>query len=89
MHSPNRTLSKSIRVQAAALLNLADAIDQYAKAQCAHTRECDVAGFIAAHAVSDTASSKEDYSDLMPNPPEDPTAWRGVMLRRLHNSGPR
>lgn len=29
---------------------------------------------------------KEDYSDLSPNPPEDPTAWRGARFRRLRNA---
>lgn len=29
---------------------------------------------------------KEDYSDLLPNPPLDPTAWRGAQFRRLRNA---
>lgn len=35
--------------------------------------------FIATHRLFDTVPAiKEDYSDLLPNPPEDPTSWRAA-----------
>lgn len=87
MASASNVLSEKIRAQSAQLLNLADAIDQYSKAQQAHWSERGGPNFISTHELFDPATlNTEDYSDLMPNPPEDPTAWRGALFRRLRNA---
>jgi DNA-binding ferritin-like protein len=86
MQSPSNVLSERIRAQSVELLNLADAIDQYSKAQRVHWNDREAAGYTAMHVLFDTAAPKEDYSDLMPNPPDDPTAWRGALLRRFRNA---
>jgi len=73
MQSSANLLSEKFRAQSAELLRLADAIDQQTEAE-------------RVHPLVEATPPKEDYSDLMPNPPADPTAWRGAVLRRFRNA---
>lgn len=83
MQPTTNTLSEKVRTQSAELLKLADAIDLYGRAQQARLI---VSGrLLATPGLFDKAPS-EDYSDLSPNAPPDPDAWRGAQFRRLRNA---
>lgn len=86
MQSTSKSLSQKIRAQSAELNNLADAIDVFARQRQIHL--C-ARGRLKARAIQKLGDAGvaplEDYSDLLPNPPDDPTAWRGALFRRQRN----
>lgn len=87
MSSTNNALSEKIRAQSVELSSLADAIDLYARLQ--QTRLIASAGssLLATHELFDKNSAPvEDYSDLLPNAPPDPTSWRGEQFRQMQNA---
>jgi hypothetical protein len=87
MRTTSSAPSERIRAQSAELLNLADAIDLHARLQQTRLIAGRGRNLLATHELSDQASMPvEDYSDLLPNPPQDPTAWRGAQFRRLRNA---
>jgi hypothetical protein len=80
-------LASDIRAQYAELLNLAATIDHYAQAQRLSGNLRASLSFLAMHALFDAVpATEEDYSDLSPNPPDDPTAWRGAQFRTRRNA---
>lgn len=62
-------------------VNLAYALAQFADLQRLRGQIRVGVGFVVTHTLLRT----EDYSDLLPNPPEDAFAWRGAQFRQLRN----
>ncbi len=86
MELTSKALSKKIRTQSTELHNLADAIDRFAQLQQTRFIARGRSTLLAIPESSDSAAGpKDDYSDLLPNPPDDPTAWRGAVLLQLRN----
>ena len=83
----SKILSRKIRTQSTELRNVADAID--------HDARLHLAKIIARRrakqsaAILNAVTAQEDhYTDLLPNPPKEPTAWRGILMRPQRNGMP-
>ena len=75
MRSTSRALSEPGCGQYAELLRLAATIDQQAQLQHLHANVRAGLSFITIYALFEPVPvAAEDYSDLSPYPPEDPTA---------------
>lgn len=80
----SKSLSQMIRARGTELLNLANAIDRSARLQQA----CLIARWRAKRSAPTQnagTAPNEHYADLSPNPPEDPTVWRGILMRQQRN----
>ena len=80
----SKSLSRKIREQSTELRNVANAIDRDARLQQVK--------IIARQRAQQSASvpntvlaPQEHYDDLLPNPPQKPTAWRGILIRQQRN----
>ena len=81
----SKILSRKIRAQSTELGKVADAIDHDARLHLAKIIARRRAKRFGAATAATAATSEDHYTDLLPNPPKDPTAWRGVLMRQQRN----
>ena len=85
MRTTGHVMSATMRAQYAELLNLAATIDEHANQLHGSVRS--ELSFLTLYVLFDAIPAlEEDYSDLLPNPPADPTAWRGAQFRAWKNA---